>query len=90
MTGTSFSAGITRLPILEGEISHIEIPRRHPALGLTIVGGADTPLRRGCLVSASGLFRARSANVCIRQVTIEVIFERVYHDPLHCPRDAKR
>ncbi|XP_063876985.1 ligand of Numb protein X 2-like isoform X2 [Scylla paramamosain] len=42
------SDGITRLPILEGEISHIEIPRRHPALGLTIVGGADTPLR--CVV----------------------------------------
>ncbi|XP_042233170.1 ligand of Numb protein X 2-like [Homarus americanus] len=42
------SDGITRLPILEGEISHIEIPRGHTALGITIVGGADTPLR--CVV----------------------------------------
>ncbi|XP_047498875.1 ligand of Numb protein X 2-like isoform X1 [Penaeus chinensis] len=42
------SDGITRLPILEGEISHIEIPRAHNPLGITIVGGADTPLR--CVV----------------------------------------
>eukprot|EP00095_Tigriopus_kingsejongensis_P008584 maker-scaffold446_size168061-snap-gene-0.26 protein:Tk08584 transcript:maker-scaffold446_size168061-snap-gene-0.26-mRNA-1 annotation:"hypothetical protein LOTGIDRAFT_103997" len=40
--------GITRLPILEGEVSHIEIPRTRPSLGMTIVGGADTPLR--CVV----------------------------------------
>ncbi|KAK3853339.1 hypothetical protein Pcinc_040121, partial [Petrolisthes cinctipes] len=39
---------ITRLPIIEGEISHIEIPRGQASLGLTIVGGADTPLR--CVV----------------------------------------
>ncbi|XP_045605612.1 ligand of Numb protein X 2 [Procambarus clarkii] len=42
------SDGITRLPILEGEISHIEIPRGPTTLGITIVGGADTPLR--CVV----------------------------------------
>ncbi|XP_076055086.1 ligand of Numb protein X 2-like [Oratosquilla oratoria] len=42
------SDGITRLPVLEGEICHIEIPRGQSALGLTIVGGADTPLR--CVV----------------------------------------
>ncbi|KAK7085129.1 PDZ domain binding [Halocaridina rubra] len=42
------SDGITRLPILEGEISHIEIPRGNRILGLTIVGGSDTPLR--CVV----------------------------------------
>nr|XP_053638873.1 ligand of Numb protein X 2-like [Cherax quadricarinatus] len=42
------SDGITRLPILEGEISHIEIPRGPTPVGITIVGGADTPLR--CVV----------------------------------------
>ncbi|KAL7630701.1 UNVERIFIED_CONTAM: hypothetical protein RMT77_019089 [Armadillidium vulgare] len=42
------SDGITRLPILEGEISHIELPRDQKTLGLTIVGGSDTPLR--CVV----------------------------------------
>ncbi|KAA0199971.1 hypothetical protein HAZT_HAZT001358 [Hyalella azteca] len=43
------SVSITRLPILEGEISHVEIPRPKGApLGITIVGGADTPLR--CVV----------------------------------------
>jgi len=42
------SDGITRLPILEGEVSHVEIPRTSSALGLTIVGGSDTPLR--CVV----------------------------------------
>ena len=41
-------AGITRLPILEGEVSHVEIPRTSASLGVTIVGGADTPLR--CVV----------------------------------------
>ena len=40
--------GITRLPILEGEVSHVEIPRTSASLGLTIVGGSDTPLR--CVV----------------------------------------
>lgn len=41
----SFSlAGITRLPVLEGEVSHVEIPRTNSSLGITIVGGADTPL----------------------------------------------
>ena len=40
--------GITRLPILEGEVSHVEIPRTSASLGVTIVGGADTPLR--CVV----------------------------------------
>ena len=38
-------AGITRLPILEGEVSHVEIPRTSASLGVTIVGGSDTPLR---------------------------------------------
>ena len=37
-------AGITRLPVLEGEVSHVEIPRTSSSLGMTIVGGADTPL----------------------------------------------
>ena len=37
-------SGITRLPVLEGEVSHVEIPRTSSALGITIVGGADTPL----------------------------------------------
>lgn len=40
--------GITRLPVLEGEISHIEIPRSSTNLGITIVGGADTALH--CIV----------------------------------------
>jgi len=40
--------GITRLPILEGEVSHVEIPRTSSSLGITIVGGSDTPLR--CVV----------------------------------------
>ena len=39
-----FLSGITRLPVLEGEVSHVEIPRTSPSLGITIVGGADTPL----------------------------------------------
>ena len=30
--------------MLEGEVSHVEIPRTSPSLGITIVGGADTPL----------------------------------------------
>ncbi|XP_054279641.1 ligand of Numb protein X 2-like [Macrosteles quadrilineatus] len=42
------SDGITRLPVLEGEVSHIEIPRFSPSLGITIVGGSDTALR--CIV----------------------------------------
>ena len=43
----SFSfSGITRLPVLEGEVSHVEIPRTSQNLGITIVGGADTPLVR--------------------------------------------
>jgi len=42
------SDGITRLPILEGEVSHVEIPRTSSSLGITIVGGSDTPLR--CVV----------------------------------------
>ncbi|XP_054281415.1 multiple PDZ domain protein-like [Macrosteles quadrilineatus] len=41
-------AGITRLPVLEGEVSHIEIPRISPSLGITVVGGSDTALR--CIV----------------------------------------
>lgn len=44
----SVFAGITRLPILEGEVSHVEIPRTSANLGITIVGGSDTPLR--CVV----------------------------------------
>ena len=36
------------MPILEGEVSHVEIPRTSAALGITIVGGSDTPLR--CVV----------------------------------------
>lgn len=40
--------GITRLPVLEGEVSHVEIPRTSSGLGITIVGGSDTPLR--CVV----------------------------------------
>ena len=32
--------------MLEGEVSHVEIPRTSSALGMTIVGGADTPLVR--------------------------------------------
>ena len=39
-----FFPGITRLPVLEGEVSHVEIPRTSQSLGITIVGGADTPL----------------------------------------------
>ena len=55
-------AGITRLPILEGEVSHVEIPRTSASLGVTIVGGSDTPLRcvvvqevfPDCLVASDG------------------------------------
>ena len=42
------SEGITRLPILEGEVSHVEIPRTSSSLGIAIVGGSDTLLR--CVV----------------------------------------
>ena len=41
--------GITRLPVLEGEVSHVEIPRTNSSLGITIVGGADTPLVRNLI-----------------------------------------
>ena len=34
--------------MLEGEVSHVEIPRTSASLGITIVGGTDTPLR--CVV----------------------------------------
>lgn len=40
--------GVSRPPILEGQITHLEVPRTHTALGITIVGGSDTPLR--CVV----------------------------------------
>lgn len=46
------SAGITRLPVLEGEISHIEIPRLTTNLGITIVGGADTALVSSAVTSS--------------------------------------
>jgi hypothetical protein len=46
------SAGITRLPVLEGEISHIEIPRLATNLGITIVGGADTALVSSTMTSS--------------------------------------
>ena len=44
--------GITRLPVLEGEVSHVEIPRTNQNLGITIVGGADTPLVRHAVIIA--------------------------------------
>ncbi|KAK3871161.1 hypothetical protein Pcinc_023675, partial [Petrolisthes cinctipes] len=47
-TCTYKDQGVPRPPIVEGEITHLEIPRTHPALGITIVGGFDTPLR--CVV----------------------------------------
>ena len=50
----SFHFRITRLPVLEGEVSHVEIPRTSSALGMTIVGGADTPLVR----ESQPIFRA--------------------------------
>jgi hypothetical protein len=54
--------------VLEGEISHIEIPRVTTNLGITIVGGADT-----ALVSTASIFlpvahakvKTREAVVCI-------------------------
>jgi hypothetical protein len=54
--------------VLEGEISHIEIPRVTTNLGITIVGGADT-----ALVSSISIFspvvharvKKREAVVCI-------------------------
>ena len=49
---TRLISGITRLPILEGEVSHVEIPRTSSCLGITIVGGSDTPLR--CVVVQVG------------------------------------
>uniref|UniRef100_A0A6A7FP33 Ligand of Numb protein X 2-like n=2 Tax=Hirondellea gigas TaxID=1518452 RepID=A0A6A7FP33_9CRUS len=41
-------AGREKSGIKEGEVSHIEISRSQVALGITIVGGSDTPLR--CVV----------------------------------------
>lgn len=58
-------SGITRLPIIEGEISHIEIPRTATNLGMTIVGGADTPL----VSSASVMCRGWS---CLTVLTVHV------------------
>ncbi|KAK8405018.1 hypothetical protein O3P69_001533 [Scylla paramamosain] len=40
--------GVSRPPVLEGQITHLEVPRTHTSLGITIVGGSDTPLR--CVV----------------------------------------
>ncbi|XP_069692824.1 ligand of Numb protein X 2-like isoform X2 [Periplaneta americana] len=51
------SKGITRLPVLEGEISHIEIPRLATNLGITIVGGADTALACQALRKMSPVLR---------------------------------
>jgi len=39
---------VGRTQVAEGRVSHIEISRPQAALGITIVGGADTPLR--CVV----------------------------------------
>ena len=62
------SAGITRLPVLEGEISHIEIPRVTTNLGITIVGGADTALVSSTSISspvAHARLKQRGAVACI-------------------------
>ncbi|XP_076055083.1 ligand of Numb protein X 2-like [Oratosquilla oratoria] len=40
--------GLARPPVLEGQISHVDIPRTSTSVGLAIVGGTDTPLR--CVV----------------------------------------
>lgn len=61
-------AGITRLPVLEGEISHIEIPRVTTNLGITIVGGADTALVSSTSISlplAHAKVKQRGAVMCI-------------------------
>jgi hypothetical protein len=52
--GLLFVSGITRLPVLEGEVSHVEIPRTCQGLGVTIVGGADTPLVSELLQQSNG------------------------------------
>ncbi|KAF2368123.1 PDZ domain [Trinorchestia longiramus] len=41
-------SGREKSAIVEGEVSHVEISRSQITLGITIVGGADTPLR--CVV----------------------------------------
>ena len=58
-------SGITRLPVLEGEVSHVEIPRTSQSLGVTIVGGADTPL-----VSAPNL-RAKRKRISLSLLNTE-------------------
>ena len=54
--------------MLEGEISHIEIPRVTTNLGITIVGGADTALVSSTSISspvAHARVKKREAVVCI-------------------------
>jgi hypothetical protein len=54
--------------VLEGEISHIEIPRVTTNLGITIVGGADTALVSSTSISWRVTYvgvKQRGAVVCI-------------------------
>jgi hypothetical protein len=54
--------------VLEGEISHIEIPRVTTNLGITIVGGADTALVSSTTISspvARAVAKERGTLVCI-------------------------
>ena len=54
--------------MLEGEISHIEIPRVTTNLGITIVGGADTALVSTTTFTspvAHARVKERGAVVCI-------------------------
>ena len=40
---TDFSA-LPKLPVLDGEVTSLDIHRGHLDLGISIVGGCDTPL----------------------------------------------
>lgn len=80
MDACVYAAGITRLPVLEGEISHIEIPRVATNLGITIVGGADT-----ALVSSTAIFsrRREEKEDCNRHSRLPGAYSRVSGDSVH-------
>ena len=65
-------SGITRLPVLEGEVSHVEIPRTSPSLGITIVGGADTPLVSSALPINSYAWRVSICSTILTKTSVPV------------------
>ena len=61
--------GVREKPsIQEGSVSYVDVPRAHAALGITIVGGVDTPLVSHSLL-VEGRYVLRLNYRCIYQVS---------------------